>query len=262
MFKPFDEDPFSPRNPKFPVNFSQSGNSIGGYRAGESAQKEVAAYLLDRGFAHVPLAVFVRISGGPWGVVGKLGSLHDFIPHLHDSWELSASFYSLSDFQRIAVLDLRLLNTDRHGGNILVVKDTDQDGGLKLVPIDHAFCLPDSIESCGEQLWFEWMSWPQAKVALLPETLLFVKNINLEADSKTLRALGIGEDAIFTMMWCSSLLQFTLLSGLSLFETAEIIRFRARGGKDPQIPLPSLFACDQTDRYLEHFGFKKKKFRK
>jgi len=204
------------------------------------------------------LAVFVRISGGPWGLVGKLGSLHYFIPHLHDSWELSASFYSQSDFQRIAVLDLRLLNTDRHGGNILVLKEKDQNGALKLVPIDHAFCLPDSIEVCGDHLWFEWMSWPQAKQPLLPETLSYIKNINLEADSKTLRALGIGEDAIYTMMWCSSLLQFTLLTGHTLYETAEIIRYRARCGKDPQIPLSSLLSCSQTDGYLEHFGFKKK----
>jgi len=261
VFKPFDEDPFSPRNPKSPISFGKLDNNlvIGGYRAGESTQKEVAAYLLDRGFANVPLAVFVRITGGPWGFAGKHGSLHHYIPHLHDSWEISASLYSLADFQRIAVFDLRILNTDRHGGNILVLKDTDHKGGKKLVPIDHAFCLPDNVTSCGDQLWFEWMSWPQANLPLLPEIMQYLKNINLEADSKTLRALGISEEAIFTMVWCSTLLRFTLLRGLTLFETAEIIRYRARGGKDPQIPQPSLLACSRTDRYVEQSGLKRKK---
>lgn len=42
--------------------------------------------------------------------------------------------------QELAVLDIVLLNTDRHGGNMLV--KPGQNGESSLVPIDHGLCLP------------------------------------------------------------------------------------------------------------------------
>ena len=44
------------------------------------------------------------------------------------------------------MLDIRLANADRHAGNILVCRD-DQGRGMSLVPIDHGYCLPESVSS-------------------------------------------------------------------------------------------------------------------
>lgn len=65
---------------------------------------------------------------------------------------------------KIAVLDLRLVNTDRHGGNVLF-KRTPQ--GLQLTPIDHGYCLPASWQD----VTLEWLFWPQ--VCRLCDSLMY-----------------------------------------------------------------------------------------
>lgn len=63
IFKPCDEEPLAPNNPK-----GWEGRAMGapGYkpcvRVGEAALREVAAFLLDRGFAGVPPACLARCS--------------------------------------------------------------------------------------------------------------------------------------------------------------------------------------------------------
>jgi len=263
VYKPFDEDPFSLRNPKAPpknstIPLSSSAptrTSINPpLRPGESAHKEVAAYLLDHNnLAGVPFTTLVRLFGAErWGSEGKIGSLQLYVGHEHDSWELSPSLYSKTDVHSIALLDLRLLNMDRHGGNILVRRNNFNYGAnnrsaspvtvttknvnncqlennlsegnqnpLKLVPIDHGFCLPDSVE--GDDLWFEWMSWPQARLSVDARLQRYVKEIDVEEDSAVLRGLGLGEEAVRTMMICSVLLQQAVLKGLSPLQIAEIL---------------------------------------
>lgn len=83
---------------------------------------------------------------------------------------MGASRFSARDVHRIGILDLRLFNTDRHSGNILVgptpsASATDMRSLLvdsrasayRLVPIDHGFCLPEALEPP----YFEWLHWPQ-----------------------------------------------------------------------------------------------------
>ena len=68
---------------------------------------------------------------------------------------------------RIGILDIRLFNTDRHAGNLLVrmsksSRSTSSAFGwlenqYSLVPIDHGFCLPEALEPP----YLEWLHWPQ-----------------------------------------------------------------------------------------------------
>jgi len=264
IFKPFDEDPFSPRNPKVShktLAFSDPSSAAAVrarsiHRPGESAQKEVAAYLLDhKNEAGVPLTMLVQISSNQWGPPGKLGSLQKFVPHLHDSWELSPSLYSKYDLHRIALLDMRLLNCDRHGGNILVSREPQ---GLKLIPIDHGFCLPDSVAACGPDLWFEWNSWPQAKQVVDPELVKSVREINIEEDARILRGIGIREEAIYTMMWCTVLVQQALISGNTPQEIAEMILHRTKGGCGIHIKDEELIMY-RVELILEQKGYGKHK---
>jgi len=238
IFKPFDEDPFSLRNPKAPPSNPQmlmSSQSRPLIRPGEVAHREVAAYLLDRkNLAGVPLTTLVRMFGeSRWGKDGKIGSLQSYVNHDHDSWELSSSLYTKSDVHNIALFDLRLLNTDRHGGNILVRRTSGStanpsassqgvspDTIIKLIPIDHGFCLPDSLEG---ELWFEWMSWPQAKMSVDARLRRYIQEIDLEEDCCLLRALGLGEETVATMVFCSVMLQQALLQNLSPLQIAELL---------------------------------------
>eukprot|EP01103_Thecamoeba_quadrilineata_P013130 TRINITY_DN354_c0_g1_i1.p1 TRINITY_DN354_c0_g1~~TRINITY_DN354_c0_g1_i1.p1 ORF type:complete len:409 (-),score=61.16 TRINITY_DN354_c0_g1_i1:48-1274(-) len=250
IFKPFDEDPFSLRNPKTINKFSGNPPSITTFpnrqsnpplRPGESAHKEVAAYLLDKdNLAGVPFTTLVKLFGiSRWGPEGKIGSLQAFVQHEHDSWELSPSMYSINDVHKIALLDIRLINTDRHGGNILVRhgekwnnnnNNNNNNSGhnsnisgfnnnYKLVPIDHGFCLPSSLEA--EDLWFEWMSWPQSKLSVGSRLRKYIRDLDLEEDAGLLRGLGLSEDSIRTMLFCSVLLQQAMIKGLSLLQVAQ-----------------------------------------
>ena len=170
----------------------------------------MAAYLLDHGhFARVPHTVMVRMehpifhtaascatpSSAPAAAAGsymdsddllpldspgpaaprKLGSLQEFVPHDCDTSEMGASRFSVRDVHRIGILDIRLLNTDRHAGNILVrrARGSAHAGGVhpgaggasalldacayELIPIDHGFALPEALEPP----YFEWQHWPQ-----------------------------------------------------------------------------------------------------
>jgi hypothetical protein len=101
----------------------------------------------------------------------KVGSFQEFVKHDAVVEDLSPSLFPRKEVQKIALMDLRLLNSDRNGGNILVRKRprkgeamgayTPRDGShyeYQLIPIDHGYCLPeeicidDSLNLC----WFEW----------------------------------------------------------------------------------------------------------
>lgn len=68
--------------------------------------------------------------------------------------ERGYSQFPLHEVHKVAVLDLRLGNSDRNGGNILVRRNASS-GEWELIPIDHGYCLPGSFED----LSFEWMYW-------------------------------------------------------------------------------------------------------
>ena len=182
-----------------------------------------AAYLLDSTdraahFSRVPPTAIVHVehsaffdaeADGATHACGlrsrktKVGSLQQFVKHDGFAEDYSQSLFSDLDVQRIAVLDVRTFNTDRHAANLLVQKPASKqpasdgegrrDGGedfvdgdgkdaYRLVPIDHGFCLPAAITvPC-----FEWAHWPQAKAPMTPEVLAYISSIDLDADAALL----------------------------------------------------------------------------
>jgi len=63
IFKPFDEEPFAPNNPKGYVGKLHQTGFRKGILSGECAEREVAAYLLDEKEYHgVPPTSFVEIT--------------------------------------------------------------------------------------------------------------------------------------------------------------------------------------------------------
>ena len=49
-----------------------------------------------------------------------LSCLQGFVRHTGDTSDLGTSQFSVAHVHRIGILDLRLYNTDRHAGNLLV----------------------------------------------------------------------------------------------------------------------------------------------
>lgn len=172
VFKPADEEPMAANNPRgLPVSSTGEGLKKG-TRVGEGALREVAAYILDHpprsgtaddGFAGVPPTALVRCTHGAFrqggagagarAPVPKLGSMQAFVSNCGSCEDMGPSAFPVQEVHKICVLDIRLANADRHAGNILVRKhDGGGGGGMSLVPIDHGYCLPESVRCF--PVWF------------------------------------------------------------------------------------------------------------
>ncbi|GAB4826220.1 Phosphatidylinositol 4-kinase gamma 4 [Ancistrocladus abbreviatus] len=206
VFKPVDEEPMAVNNPKG-LPLSKDGEGLKkGTQVGEGALREVAAYILDhprsgprilhceeKGFAGVPPTAMIKClhegfyhsngyEGSPMNM--KIGSLQMYVRNCGSCEDMGPGAFPVEEVHKISVLDIRLANADRHGGNILVARD--DEGRLVLVPIDHGYCLPKKFEDCT----FDWLYWPQAQTPYSPETIQYIKLLDAEEDIKLLRLHG------------------------------------------------------------------------
>ena len=164
VFKPVDEEPMAINNPRG-LPPSKNGEGLKrGTKVGEGALREVAAYILDHatkgqdgekftGFAGVPPTILIECSheylehpkdDTTAGVNVKIGSLQMFVHASSNCEDMGPAHFPVYEVHKIAVLDIRLANTDRNGGNILACKQGDSTEWT-LVPIDHGYCLPDKV---------------------------------------------------------------------------------------------------------------------
>ncbi|KAK6158877.1 hypothetical protein DH2020_006191 [Rehmannia glutinosa] len=201
VFKPVDEEPMAVNNPRG-LPLSEDGEGLKkGTRVGEGAIRECAVYLLDHpksgrrsfsgdimGFAGVPPTVYVRCLhlgfNHPGGVSVKSGSLQMFMENNGSCEDMGPSAFPVQEVHKIAVLDIRMANADRHAGNILVSKG--EDGQTVLIPIDHGYCLPYSFEDCT----FDWLYWPQARQPFSTETIEYINSMDAENDIALLKFYG------------------------------------------------------------------------
>eukprot|EP00754_Rhynchopus_humris_P012578 Rhum_TRINITY_DN14297_c22_g1::Rhum_TRINITY_DN14297_c22_g1_i1::g.78799::m.78799 len=180
-------------------------------------------------FAGVPETVEVAVPGRLLGVSAAGGdegasyasSAQAFVPGCSQSWDAGPGGYSTEDVHRIGILDLRLLNCDRHGGNILV-KDAERDaeGKRRLVPIDHGYTLPTHIAD----LDYEWQHWPQSKKAFSDDLLAYVAAIDVEAEAAAAERCGIEADAVALFKAATLVVQIGCAQGLTLSELAAFFR--------------------------------------
>jgi len=223
------EEPFSAANPKNPCTNTDVKTVTElkkGIRPGEPAIREVAAYVLDHlGFAGVPMTITVNING-------KTGSLQEYKKHDFESWDLGPSKYDAQQIHKIGLLDLRIFNIDRHGGNILV--KTLPNGKNLLIPIDHGFSLSDTLDAT--DVWFEWYNWPQAKISFDRTTKTYVSKIDVMKDAESLRRLGIRKECIRTMIISSLVLKKGVSGGLNLHQIANLFMKNIIGKKQKVYP--------------------------
>ncbi|MEI4872801.1 hypothetical protein Q8G47_29175, partial [Klebsiella pneumoniae] len=55
----------------------------------------------------------------------KIGSLQMFMENSGSCEDMGPSVFPVEEVHKISVLDIRMVNADRHAGNILVSKDED-----------------------------------------------------------------------------------------------------------------------------------------
>ncbi|THU61369.1 hypothetical protein C4D60_Mb07t22550 [Musa balbisiana] len=277
IVKPTDEEPFAPNNPKGFI-----GKALGqpglkrSVRVGETGFREVAAYLLDYGnFANVPPTALVKITHSVFHVndgmnnnsgtmhcsrkqqvISKIASFQQYIPHDFDASDHGTSSFPVAAIHRIGILDIRIFNTDRHAGNLLVRKLENGigrfGGRMELIPIDHGLCLPESLEDP----YFEWIHWPQASVPFSEDELEYIANLDPMKDSDMLRMElpMIREACLRVLVLCTIFLKEAAAFGLCLAEIGEMMSREFRGMEEEPSELEGI--CMEAMRLAaEREGF-------
>jgi hypothetical protein len=256
VFKPVDEEPLAANNPKghaappsapLLVAAAAAGGEAAiaagaaaaaaaanageglrrGLRPGEGAVREVAAYVLDHGrFAGVPATAMVSLAVGD--AVTKVGSLQSYEAHDFDCEERGATGFPAAEVHKIAILDLRLGNTDRNGSNILARRRraagdatvAGDAGEWELIPIDHGCCLPDRFED----LSFEWQWWPQAEAPFDDAARRYIASLDADRDAAALAAHGLAfrPECLRVLRVCTMLLKKGAAAGLTAAQIASI----------------------------------------
>ncbi|KAL5553792.1 hypothetical protein UlMin_041193 [Ulmus minor] len=265
IVKPTDEEPFAPNNPKGFV-----GKALGqpglkpSVRVGETGIREVAAYLLDEGhFANVPATALVKITHSIFNIndgmsgnkppmkmlVSKIASFQQYIPHDFDASDHGTSSFPVSAVHRIGILDIRIFNTDRHAGNLLVKKldGVGRFGQVELIPIDHGLCLPESLEDP----YFEWIHWPQASIPFTEDELEYIANLDPLEDCLMLRReLPMIRDACLrVLVLCTIFLKEAANYGLCLAEIGEMMTREFRCGEEDPSELEVI--CMEARRMIK-----------
>lgn len=237
VFKPIDEEPFAPYNPKGFVGMMDVESEMkAGIAVGGGAARECAAFLLDHdGLGAVPCTAMLRIAhttllaDSEAEVQIKMGSLQRFQQHDCTAEDVGTAGFNLTQLHAIGVLDVRTVNMDRNSDNVLVKMASTNSGAVQLVPIDHGYILPsfkhlEEVHTC-------WLHWPQAKTPYSAEMLEYIESLDAEADMQLLRStLALPEDCLLTLFIGTTLIKAAAASGLTLHETA-MLMVRERSDK-------------------------------
>ncbi|CAN0018000.1 unnamed protein product, partial [Choristocarpus tenellus] len=220
-----------------------------GICAGDGAVRECIAWMLDRGFAGVTPTAMATFACKSVHEDQRVGSLQMYVHHECSAEDLGPSLFPTEDVHAIAILDIRLLNQDRHVGNILVQKLASGRAGhgLRLVPIDHGFCLPHPTAI--DETQFAWLNWSQAKTPLSEAFRQYVLGLDVEGELAMLGcALGDALPSpqyLLTLRIGTALLQQGVAAGLSVFDIGKLAT-RCR----PNLPCLLEHAVDEALRRL------------
>lgn len=220
IFKPEDEEPRAPNNPKGHRGSPTGDGLRKGVRPGEGATREVIASVLDHDrFSGVPTTAMACLRDcGESSGYRKVGSFQQFVHHVSDCEEMGPSSFPVEEVHKICVLDIRLANTDRNGSNILADRG---EGGWVLTPIDHGYCLPDSFEDIN----FEWLYWPQAKTPFSERTKDYIRSLDADRDLELIAKVGLAlrPECKRVFRVCNMLLKKALTWGLTPYQIGRIM---------------------------------------
>jgi len=220
IFKPYDGDP------------GRAGSDLKvrvGVRAGEGWLKEIAAYKLDHGnWAGVPKTEKRRLKIPQKGV--KYGSLQRYVEHFKTAADICTSRIPRDEVHRVGVLDIRIMNLDRHVENLLIADESlggVEDDFFKLVPIDHALSLPDwrsltrrteAADPRARYMPFAWMEWEQSNSPFSKDTLRYIRSLNPIMDFYSLLTSGIRFECALTNLIATSFLKTAASKGYNLYQ--------------------------------------------
>lgn len=148
----------------------------------------------------------------------KMGAFQVYCHNVGDADDFGPGVFDKDQVHRIAILDIRTLNHDRHGGNILVTKSTSMDRRFDLVPIDHGFILPEVVRSIP---WPVWMDWPMAREPLSDSSKRYIERLDPDSESHILEEELDGKlrsGSLQGLQIATRVLQKGVALGMTLYE--------------------------------------------
>jgi len=205
-----------------------------GLSAGQGAVREEAVYIADTiigSQARVPVTARARytrdgkqIAGAVQSYVQHLGIVDDIA--ISRDLEKAKKVLAMDDVQAIACLDMRVFNTDRHGGNLLYGESpTPETSRYVLSPIDHGCSLPPWW--CLREAGFDaWYNWPQIDQKATEMTRYIAQRSfeRLNETARQLQIIGIDNFAIVTFRLCTIWVKISLCDrNLTLKQAASVM---------------------------------------
>lgn len=197
------------------------GRPIAIFKLNQCCQ-EVIAYRLDHHhFAGVPQTVFTTLEH-PFLEGKKTGSCQLFVKESVAAVEVDrrlVTHFSALSLRRIATLDIRTMNQDRHTSNLLVV------GNKEIIPIDHGFILAHDL---GE-IHMSWIEWPQAATPFTETERAYLSLLDPEQDRRMLIDEFFVEEFLANRVFVATiLLKLAAIRGFTAATLALIMTRRHR----------------------------------
>lgn len=215
----------------------------------ENSFREFATYVLDhKRFAGVPPTALATFHHPIWGG-DAFGSCQLYVQESTPLVHMHPHTYEKlreDEVRKVACLDIRLLNIDRHSSNLLI-KD------LHLIPIDHAIALPSHFS--GAQ--FEWLHWPQTHTPFSEEEKEYILQLDSEADRNfLLNEIRVHESSANLFYMASELLKQGTIHHLSAYQIALLMLRVPKKEGDSSHYLPSPFEeAEERARKKALFGW-------
>eukprot|EP00595_Chromulina_sp_UTEXLB2642_P000249 CAMPEP_0196761654 /NCGR_PEP_ID=MMETSP1095-20130614/963_1 /TAXON_ID=96789 ORGANISM="Chromulina nebulosa, Strain UTEXLB2642" /NCGR_SAMPLE_ID=MMETSP1095 /ASSEMBLY_ACC=CAM_ASM_000446 /LENGTH=586 /DNA_ID=CAMNT_0042111499 /DNA_START=547 /DNA_END=2306 /DNA_ORIENTATION=+ len=225
VFKPFDEEQGMVNNPKGFTNAPLKSN----FKPGQGIIREYAAYLLDwENFCKIPKTQLAHIEDESFhyqtDTYPKLGALQEFVQDSEEISSFGLNLFSDFEIQKIALLDIRLLNCDRNDQNVLVIKKSGKvkTDDLELVPIDHAYCLPPQLY-IERWDWF-WFNYPQISRPVCKEIIDYMNRLNIDKLLDHLsHHVSVSPHCLFLIRLVHNLIVKSLNIGLTILQIASMV---------------------------------------
>lgn len=257
IFKPRLEEPFAPQNPKGLDGRLDTSIHASNIMSGRLYLREAAAYLLDEGRLFGVPETFLAVVDHPFfgekqksppsfpgfkietssqeklGVnqdfhktnvnlssgKSRIGSVQRMVPNNGCISNISVSKISNYEVQKIAVLDMRILNADRNDGNILFRRRSSKQ--IELIPIDHGMSLGSKLSIKASEV--VWTGFPQIRGPLDARLEEFILELEPEETVKRLSEnLDLRPETLSMLAYAEYFLKICVKRGLRLDEMAQI----------------------------------------
>ena len=148
----------------------------------------------------------------------RVGSIQRVIQNSRPISSISITKISAYEVQKIALLDLRMLNTERNEENILYKKDKKS---IKLIPVDNGKSLGRRLNIMKSGLI--WTSYPQIHLPLDPRLVEYVKNLKPSVTCQRLsKKLGIEDEILDLVKMSEKFLKMCVERKMTIFEISEL----------------------------------------